>query len=177
MTDISITDELGNPVHEGTFSLDPGESRTYSYLVVPVATEPVRNVAFVLHGTDALGEAYDPVYEQTYEVHPFVDDSQLDVALLPEILEPWTAQTGAVRVRVTIRNTSAVELTQAVLSESTLGELASYDVLVSGDTIFEQELVIGSPSAIKLKKVLSVILKYIAPILILVILITGLLPA
>ena len=145
VTDISITDELGNPVHEGTFSLDPGESRTYSYLVVPVATEPVRNVAFVLHGTDALGEAYDPVYEQTYEVHPFVDDSQLDVALLPEILEPWTAQTGAVRVRVTIRNTSAVELTQAVLSESTLGELASYDVLVSGDTIFEQELVIGSP--------------------------------
>ncbi len=48
---------------------------------------------------------------------------------------------------------------------------------VWGTDALMQELVIGSPSAIKLKKVLSVILKYIAPILILVILITGLLPA
>ena len=145
VTDIRITDELGNPVHEGSFSLDPGQSRSYSYLVVPVSTEPVRNVAFQLTGTDALGEAYEPEYEQTYEVHPFVDDSQLSVTLLPEILEPWTAQTGAVRVRVIIRNTSAVELINAVLSESTLGDLATYDVLNNGDTIFEQELVIGSP--------------------------------
>lgn len=145
VTDIRITDELGTPVHGDSFSLARGESRTLSYLVVPVATEPVRNVAFRLTGTDAFGVAYEPVYETVYEVHPFVDDSQISVVLTPEILEPWTAQSGAVRVRVTIRNSSAVALTDAVLSESTLGDLATYEALVAGDTIYEQELVIGSP--------------------------------
>ena len=145
VNEIQITDELSNPVHGDPFSLSPGEERTLSYLVVPVATEPVRNVAFRLTGEDALGGKYEPTYETTYEVHPFVDDSQLDVVLLPEILEPWTAQTGAVRVRVTIRNGSAVELTDAVLMESTLGDLATYERLAAGDTIFEESLVIGSP--------------------------------
>ena len=145
VNEIQITDELSNPVHGDPFSLSPGEERTLSYLVVPVATEPVRNVAFRLTGEDALGGRYEPTYETTYEVHPFVDDSQLDVVLLPEILEPWTAQTGAVRVRVTIRNGSAVELTDAVLMESTLGDLATYERLAAGDTIFEESLVIGSP--------------------------------
>lgn len=145
VNEIQITDELSNLVNGDPFSLSPGEDRTLSYLVVPVATEPVRNVAFRLTGVDALGSKYEPAYETTYEVHPFVDDSQLDVVLLPEILEPWTAQTGAVRVRVTIRNGSAVELTDAVLMESTLGDLATYERLAAGDTVFEESLVIGSP--------------------------------
>ena len=145
VSEIQITDELSNLVNGDPFSLSPGEDRTLSYLVVPVATEPVRNVSFRLTGVDALGGKYEPTYETTYEVHPFVDDSQLDVVLLPEILEPWTAQTGAVRVRVTIRNGSAVELTDAVLMESTLGDLATYERLAAGDTVFEESLVIGSP--------------------------------
>lgn len=145
VSNIRITDELNNPVHSDAFSLAPGENKTFSYLVVPIPTEPIRNVAFRLTGTDALGAAYAPVYDQVYEVHPFVDDSQINVVLVPEILDPWSAQTGAVRVRVTIQNSSAVELTNAVLSETMLGELATYDMLSLGNTVYEQELIIGSP--------------------------------
>ena len=145
VTDIRITDELSNPIHGDAFSLNPSENRTFSYLVVPISTEPVRNVSFYLTGTDAFGAAYSPVFDTVYEVHPFVDDSQIDVVLLTEILEPWTAQTGAVRVRVTMRNNSAVELTNAVLSEATLGDLQTYELLPTGDTVYEQQLVIGSP--------------------------------
>lgn len=145
VTDIRITDELSNPIHGDTFSLNPGENRTISYLVVPISTEPVRNVSFRLTGTDAFGADYSPVFDTVYEVHPFVDDSQIDVVLLTEILEPWTAQTGAVRARVTMRNNSAVELTNAVLSEATLGELKTYELLPAGDTVYEDELIIGSP--------------------------------
>ena len=145
VTGIRITDELSNPIHGDAFSLNPGENRTFSYLVVPISTEPVRNVSFYLTGTDAFGAAYSPLFDTVYEVHPFVDDSQIDVVLLTEILEPWTAQTGAVRVRVTMRNNSAVELTNAVLSEATLGDLQTYELLPTGDTVYEQQLVIGSP--------------------------------
>lgn len=145
VSNIRITDELNNPIHGDAFSLNPGENRTLSYLVVPIATEPVRNVSFRLTGTDAFGAEYSPIFDTVYEVHPFVDDSQIDVVLLTEIIEPWTAQTGAVRVRVTMRNNSAVELTNAVLSEATLGELKTYELLPGGDTVYENELTIGSP--------------------------------
>ena len=39
----------------------------------------------------------------------------------------------------------AVELTNAVLSEATLGDLQTYELLPTGDTVYEQQLVIGSP--------------------------------
>ena len=79
VSDISIKDERDNPVNETPFSLKPEESTTLSYLVVPLMTEPLRNVQFTLAGTDPFGETYALGPTEIFEVYPFVDASQISV--------------------------------------------------------------------------------------------------
>ncbi len=143
--DISITDERNNPVNEGTFSLKAEESNTFSYTVVPLMTEAVRNVGFQLKGTDALGQAYTLSAQDTYDVYPFVDESQISVTMQAETVTPWTSDTGKLVMRVTIHNASQVELRNVAVSESMLGVIKTYDVLLAGETTFDQEVLLGSP--------------------------------
>jgi hypothetical protein len=142
---ISITDERANLVNEEAFSLEPGESSTLSYLVVPLMTEPLRNVKFKLTGTDPFSEAYELETEDTYEVYPFVDESQISVTMTAETVTQWTSESGAVTARIVITNHSTVELTNITIQETSIGVIKNYEILPAGDTAFDQEIMLGSP--------------------------------
>ncbi|MEA4870725.1 MAG: hypothetical protein VB062_08860 [Christensenella sp.] len=147
INDITISDERGNAVNEAPFSLEAGESNTLSYLVVPLMTEPLRNVQFALKGTDPFGEAYEikPTDADVYPVYPFVDASQISVTVRAETVTPWTAESGKLNARVVITNHSVVELTNITVSEATIGVVKNYDTLPAGETSFDQEIALGSP--------------------------------
>ncbi|MEZ4628894.1 MAG: hypothetical protein R2912_12720, partial [Eubacteriales bacterium] len=142
---ITITDERANKINETPFSLEPGESTTLSYLVVPVMTEPLRNVQFTLSGTDPFSEEYMLAPDDIYEVYPFVDASQISVTVRAETITPWTAVSGKISARIIITNHSAVELTGITVAETTVGVLKNYDILPAGETSFDQEILLGSP--------------------------------
>ncbi len=142
---ITITDERNNPVNTATFSLKADESTTFSYLVVPVMTEPLRNVKFSLKGTDSLNQPYTQETPRTYEVYPFVDDSQINVTVRAETVTPWSSEAGKLTARIIITNHSSVTLTNVSVSETSMGVLKVYDTLAAGETSFDQEIVLGSP--------------------------------
>ncbi|MEN6339076.1 MAG: hypothetical protein ABFD03_03000 [Clostridiaceae bacterium] len=145
ISNIQIADERANLVNDAVFSLDPGESNTLSFLVVPLMTEPLRNVTFKLTGVDPFGDAYTLETENAYEVYPFVDESQISVTLAAETVTQWTAETGMVTARVTIVNHSTVELTNVTVTETSIGVIKNYETLAAGETTFDQEIQLGSP--------------------------------
>ena len=142
---ITIKDERGGIVNAAPFSLNANESTTLSYLVVPLMTEPIRNVSFTLTGTDAFDAPYTLSSEQSYEVYPFVDASQINVSLRAETVTPWTSEAGLVTARVIITNHSTVELTNVSVSETTIGVVKMFETLAAGETSFDQEIVLGAP--------------------------------
>lgn len=145
ISDIQITDERANLVNEEPFTLEPGEIHTLSYTVVPLMTEPLRNVRFTLAGTDSFGEAYTLAPDNVYEVYPFVDDSQISVTVVAETVTAWTADSGSLTARVIITNHSTVELTSITVMETSIGVVKSFEALPAGETTFDQEITLGSP--------------------------------
>lgn len=143
--DIQITDERGTPVNSAPFMLAAGDAGTYPFLVVPVMTETLRNVSFKLSGTDPFGDPYTLVSPSSYEVYPFVDESQIRVSMRAETVTPWSSETGIVTARIVLTNYSVVDLTNIIISESTIGVVKTADVLAAGETAFDIELLIGSP--------------------------------
>ncbi len=142
---ITITDERANLVNDTPFSLEPGESRSLSYVVVPLMSEPLREVRFQLTGTDPFAAAYELAPADVYEVYPFVDASQINVSVRAETVSPWTQESGSVSARIVITNHSTVELTNITVSEATIGVIKNYDILPAGETSFDQEIQLGSP--------------------------------
>lgn len=145
ISSIRIVDERGGVVNQDEFTLKAGESITVPYTVVPVPTESVRSVSLVLTGKDPEGNDYTLQPSRKYEVYPFVDGSAVNTAVYAEILEPWTAESGSVKVRLTISNDSTVELRNIAISEISLGVLENMDTLPSGAVTVEKTLKIGSP--------------------------------
>ena len=147
ISNIMITDERANAVNDTAFDLEPGESRSLSYVVVPLMTEPLRNVQFSLTGIDPFGEAYEikPTEEDIYPVYPYVDASQINVTVRAETITPWTQESGKLSMRITITNHSTVELTDITISEAAIGVIKNYDILSAGETTFDQEVQLGTP--------------------------------
>ena len=145
ISNISIVDERANPVSDAPFNLAPGENRSLSYVVVPLMTEPLRNVQFKLTGTDPFSQPYTLAPADIYEVYPYVDASQINVSVRAETVTPWTQESGKLTARVTITNHSTVELTGITVSETVIGVIKNYDLLPVGETTFDQEIVLGSP--------------------------------
>ena len=147
ISNIMITDERANAVNDAAFTLAAGESKSLTYVIVPLMTEPLRNVQFYLIGTDPFGEAYEikPTQDQIYQVYPYVDASQINVEVRAETITPWTQESGKLSARVTITNHSSVELTDVTISETTIGVIKNYDILPVGETTFDQEIQLGSP--------------------------------
>lgn len=142
---ITVTDDKGAAVTASPVSLKAGESNTTTYQVVPLMTEPLRNVVFTLKGTDALGGEYSLVSTGTYEVYPYVDDSQISVSMTAETVTPWAAETGKLTARVIVTNHSLVDLSNVTVSEANLGTLKTFDTLPAGESSFDQEVTLGSP--------------------------------
>lgn len=145
ITGITITDERNNPVNNTPFLLKSGDSNTISFLVVPLMSEPLRNVKFMLKGTDSMGQPYTLESPKTYEVYPFVDDTQIAVTARAETVTPWSSDAGKLVARVIVTNHSTVTLTNVSVSETTIGVLKAYDTLPAGETSFDQEILLGSP--------------------------------
>ena len=145
ISSISIVDERGNLVNDAPFNLAPGENRSLSYIVVPLMTEPLRNVQFKLTGTDPFAQLYELAPADIYEVYPYVDASQINVSVRAETVTPWTQENGKLTARITITNHSTVELTGITVSETVIGVIKNYDILPVGETTFDQEIQLGSP--------------------------------
>lgn len=145
ISNIQLTDERGNAANDTPFDLAPQESRSLSYTVVPLMTEPLRNVQFKLKGIDPFGQAYELAPADIYEVYPYVDASQINVTVRAETITPWSQESGKVYARIVITNHSSVELTNITVSETTIGVIKDYDILAAGETSFDQEIQLGSP--------------------------------
>jgi uncharacterized repeat protein (TIGR01451 family) len=145
ISNISITDERANLVNDTPFNLAPGENRSLSYVVVPLMTEPLRNVQFKLTGTDPFSQPYVLAPADLYEVYPYVDASQINVTVRAETVTPWTQENGKLSARIVITNHSSVELTNVTISETVIGVIKDYDILPVGETSFDQEVQLGSP--------------------------------
>ncbi len=145
VSDITILDDRDNFVNATPFSLDEGDAATYTHLVKPVMTEPVRQVSFHVTGKDAQGGAYSLDPPAVTEVYPYVDDSQIATSIRAEILQPWSADTGTIQVRITIENASQIDLANVQISEQALGIVKLIEALDHGETAFDQTLTIGSP--------------------------------
>jgi len=145
ISNITVTDERANLVNETPFQLDSGEDMSFSYVVVPLMTEPLRNVQFKLTGIDSFSAAYELSPTDIYEVYPFVDASQINVTVNAETITPWTQESGTVSAHIVITNHSSVELTNITVSESILGVIKNYDILPVGETTFDQDIQLGSP--------------------------------
>ncbi|HWQ98699.1 MAG TPA: hypothetical protein VN538_11490 [Clostridia bacterium] len=145
ISNIQLTDERGNAVNDTPFNLAPQESRSLSYAVVPLMTEPLRNVQFQLKGIDPFGQPYELAPADIYEVYPYVDASQINVSVRAETITPWSQESGKVYARIVITNHSSVELTNITVSETTIGVIKDYDILAAGETSFDQEIQLGSP--------------------------------
>lgn len=145
ISNITIADERATLVNTTPFALNPSEHMSFSYIVVPLMTEPLRNVQFQLAGVDPFSNPYELKPADIYEVYPYVDASQINVTVRAETITPWTQQSGKVSAHIVITNHSSVELTNITISESTLGVVKNYDILPAGETAFDQEFQLGSP--------------------------------
>ena len=145
ISDITISDERLSAVNAAPFSLAPGEETSLTYVIVPVMSEPLRKVKFALNGTDSFSTPYTLVPENVYEVYPYVDDSQINVAVRAETVTPWTSKTGTLSARITITNHSTVALTSITVLETNIGVIKNYDTLVAGETSFDLDIQLGSP--------------------------------
>ncbi len=145
ISNISIADERENLVNETPFQLDPGEHMSFSFVVVPLMTEPLRNVQFHLTGVDPFSNAYELSPTDVYEVYPYVDASQINVTVRADTITPWSQENGKVSAHIVITNHSSVELTNITITESILGVVKNYDILPAGETTFDQEFQLGSP--------------------------------
>ncbi len=145
ISNITLMDERSNLVNDAPFNLAPGENRSLSYVVVPLMTEPLRNVQFTLTGTDPFAQPYVLNPADIYEVYPYVDASQINVSVRAETITPWTQERGKVSTRIIITNHSSVELTNITISETTIGVMKDYEILPAGETSFDLEVQLGSP--------------------------------
>lgn len=145
ISNILITDERANAVNDTAFNLAPGESRSLSYVVVPLMTEPLRNVQFKLTGTDPFSQPYELTPADIFEVYPFVDASQINVTVRAETIDPWTQDGKKVNIRVTIVNHSSVELTGVEVTEDIIGVIYDYEILPVGESTFDREITLNSP--------------------------------
>jgi hypothetical protein len=118
---------------------------SFSFVVVPLMTEPLRNVQFHLTGVDPFSNAYELSPTDVYEVYPYVDASQINVTVRADTITPWSQENGKVSAHIVITNHSSVELTNITITESILGVVKNYDILPAGETTFDQEFQLGSP--------------------------------
>ncbi len=137
---LAIKDELGNAVSQEAFTLEAGKEKTFTYAV---STSELRNVSFVVTGTDTSGQPYENK-TTSYEVWPYVDPSHVSLTLAATVLQPLT-DSGRMKVRFTIQNNSNVDMVNALVSEKELGNIEPWDILPLGETVVEKELLISAP--------------------------------
>ena len=152
ISDIQVTDELGNKVNDGTFALSVGETRQLSYTVL---TDTERYVVFHVSGESASGEKYEN-NTKSFVVRKYIDPALLGIDFSAAVLEPLNSA-GSITVRFTINNTGSLDMTDLVISEKTQGtdeegnptdvltEITRKDVVGPGEFSSDQVIFVGQP--------------------------------
>ena len=152
ISDIQVTDELGNKVNDGTFALAVGETRQLSYTVL---TDTERYVVFHVSGESASGEKYEN-NTKSFVVRKYIDPALLGIDFSAAVLEPLNSA-GSITVRFTINNTGSLDMTDLVISEKTQGtdeegnptdvltEITRKDVVGPGEFSSDQVIFVGQP--------------------------------
>ena len=152
ISDIQVTDELGNKVNDGTFALAVGETRQLSYTVL---TDTERYVVFHVSGESASGEKYEN-NTKSFVVRKYIDPALLGIDFSAAVLEPLNSA-GSITVRFTINNTGSLDMTDLVISEKTQGtdeegnptdvltEITRKDVVGPGKFSSDQVIFVGQP--------------------------------
>lgn len=145
MYQISIRDDLGNLINTQAFDLTVGSSHSMTYTVENPSNATPRNVSFKLTAMDAFNDNFELPESDPVTVQPFVDDSQINVSLDGNAEGVWDSETGSVKVRLVIENSSTTPLKNVRLSEASNGDLQNYDVLSGGQTVYENYVKMSSP--------------------------------
>ncbi len=125
-----IRDELGNEIQTGT-ALDPGESETIDYTVISNA---LRRFQVNVEGADEQGQPFTAQSSPAIEIKPLIDPTGVQLAFAAEADTSQLAETGKADVTFKITLGGDVVLSDAVITEETLGEVMSLGVLNTGET-------------------------------------------
>ena len=145
ISNVNVTDDLGNTVPGSGFKLGAGETKTLEEYLV--STNELRNVSFTVTGTDEQGQPIPEDKKGPYEVWPY-NQSNISLSLAATVVTPLS-DSGRMKVKFTIQNNSDVDMTSAIISEKELGNIEGLDILPRGETVVEKELLVGASRELK----------------------------
>ena len=152
ISNLSITDDLGNKVNNSSFALAVGESRQLSYTIL---TDETRYVVFYIKGKSSSGDAYED-NTKSYVVRKYIDPSLLGIEFSATVTESLNAA-GSIKLNFVINNTGTLDMSNLVISEQTiekaedgtdtekLTEIHRTDTVVPGVYSTEQTVYVGEP--------------------------------
>lgn len=147
ITGIQLYDEINTPI-DSPFDLQPQQSKSISYIVSAAASATqTRYISFHAEGTDCFEEPYIYYDTTSYPIIPYVDSSQVSIALSATLSIPDPTNLESATVSFEIRNDSSVLITNATLSELyyfTEQPIASFAILSSGVTAFSYDFTLDT---------------------------------
>ena len=129
LSNLIVTDELGNNVSGTAFSLAVGEQK----VLKPFIPNPdsVRYVVFKITGTDFNGTAFKDS-TSSYAVRPYIDTSLLSLTFTAGTTSSL-AQNSTIGIEFSIKNTGSLDFYNLTVSEKSIGyELHKWESLPVG---------------------------------------------
>lgn len=136
---IYVSDDQGNKINDDAIALTVGEERTLEYLAV---TDKPREVYFTITGQDGAGLEYSDKTE-VFNISAYVDPSLIELSFSAAVVSSLDSS-GSTTLRFSINNGGGT-MTNAVLSESELGDLETLGDIAVGEQVIEKQLNVGSP--------------------------------
>lgn len=144
MTGIQLYDEVNDPLGR---EFDLGTDWQTFEFTLPAASQTNYNRRALFHaeGIDVRGDKYVCYDDDSYEIKPYIEPSQVVISLGATLTDPVTDSSGSMSATLSfvVSNDSVVRLTNARLYELfDSGEIviASYDVLGTGYTKLSREI-------------------------------------
>lgn len=141
LSNLIVTDELGNNISGAAFSLAVGEQKVIRHFVSNPSS--VRYVVFKITGTDFNGTAFKDS-TSSYAVRPYIDTSLLGLTFTAGTTTSMSLN-SVIGVEFNIKNTGSLEFYNLSVSEKSIGyELHKWDSLpVGASDKVEAEINIG----------------------------------
>lgn len=135
LSNLKVTDELGNAVNSQTFKLAVGESKVLDYFVRD--PETVRYVVFSIRGNDSTGTEFRD-NTSSYIVRPYIDKS-LEGLSFTAVTTSSLNEEKTVGIEFNVQNTGSLELYNITVTEEQLDfELFRIKTLPVGESNKQQ---------------------------------------
>ena len=148
LKDVKVTDDSGTPVNTVPFSLSAGEKQYLTYTVQNPEGLASRSIRYSLTATDPFDEQFDTESQQPVSVPFYIDASQFAVSMQAVQTADITPD-GYASFSVQIDNASLAALSNVELSEASVGLLATYLTLPSGQTRFDAQVFVSDPKTLE----------------------------